>query len=113
MSSRCLEGFAFSPLYGILGDGSLTVESEGNLYDFISKGSETNWEMFGLLEFVRLDYCSMDTMNNFFDRLSEHFYEMNIGEPSHPARHSEHNPDEISSVGEEGESELFQRQRDR
>jgi hypothetical protein len=51
--------------------------SEDSLYNFIRKGIETNPEMFNVMEFVRLPYCSTDAMNDFFDLLSEHFYEIN------------------------------------
>jgi hypothetical protein len=61
----------------ILGHGSLRLESDDSLYDFIKKGIETNREMFSLLEFVRLEYCSADVMNYFFDIISEHFCEIN------------------------------------
>jgi hypothetical protein len=61
----------------ILGHGSLRLESEDSLYDFISEGIETNRGMFSLLEFVRWEYCSTDVMNDFFDVLSEHLYEIN------------------------------------
>jgi hypothetical protein len=39
----------------ILSQESLRLESEDSLYDFISKGIRTNREMFGLVEFVRLE----------------------------------------------------------
>jgi hypothetical protein len=61
----------------ILGHGSLRLESEDTLYDFIRKGTETNRGMFSLMEFVRLEYCSTKVMNDFLDLLSEHFYEFN------------------------------------
>jgi hypothetical protein len=64
-------------IYEILGHGSLRLESEDGLYHFIRKGIETDLEMFGLLEFVRFEYCSTDVMNDFFDLLSDHFYEIN------------------------------------
>jgi hypothetical protein len=64
-------------IYEILGHGSLRLDSEDSLYDFISHGIETNREMFSLLEFVRLDYCSTEVLNDFFDVLSEHSYEIN------------------------------------
>jgi hypothetical protein len=38
----------------MLSHGSLRLERERSLSHFISKGTETNWEMFGLLEFVRI-----------------------------------------------------------
>jgi hypothetical protein len=61
----------------ILGHGSLRLESEGSLYNFINEVIETNRGMFGLLEFVRWEYCSPDVLNDFFDILSEHSYEIN------------------------------------
>jgi hypothetical protein len=63
-------------IYEIYGCGSLRLESEDNLYDFISKGIETDPEMFCLLEFVRFEYCSTEVMNDFFDLLSGHFCEI-------------------------------------
>jgi hypothetical protein len=33
--------------------------------------------MYGLLEFLRLEYCSMEIMNNFLDIFSYYFYEIN------------------------------------
>jgi hypothetical protein len=62
----------FSLLSDIINHESLRLESEDGLYDFISKGIETNGEMFGLLE-----YCSVDVMKDFLDILSEHFYLIN------------------------------------
>jgi hypothetical protein len=64
-------------IYATIGHGSLRVESEDGLYEFIKKGIETNREMFCLLEFVRFEYCSANVVNDFFDLLSEHFYEIN------------------------------------
>jgi hypothetical protein len=64
-------------IFGILGHGYLKLETEDSLYDFISEGATTNREMFGLLEFVRLEYCLTDVMNDFFGLLSEHFDEIN------------------------------------
>jgi hypothetical protein len=60
----------------ILSHGSLRLESEDSLYDFIRKGTETNWEMFRLLEFVRFEYCSTDVMDNVLDLFSEHCYKI-------------------------------------
>jgi hypothetical protein len=40
----------------ILGRGYLVLVSEDSLYDFIREGTETNREMFGLLEIARLEY---------------------------------------------------------
>jgi hypothetical protein len=64
-------------IYEILGHGSLRLDGEDRLYDFIKKGIETNRGTFALLEFVRWEYCSTDVMNDFFDLISEHFYEIN------------------------------------
>jgi hypothetical protein len=33
--------------------------------------------MFSLLEFVRWEYCSTDVLNDFFERFSDYFYEIN------------------------------------
>jgi hypothetical protein len=62
-----------SLLYEILGHGPLRFESEDSLYDSISKSIETNRERLGLLEFIRLEYCSTDVMNDLFDLLSNCF----------------------------------------
>jgi hypothetical protein len=67
-----LNAWPFSMLYIIIGDGSLRLESEDGLYDFIRE----DIKLFGLMEFVRLEYCSTDVMNDFLDILSEHFYEI-------------------------------------
>jgi hypothetical protein len=67
----------FSILYEAIGQGSLRLENEDSLYNFISRGIETNREMHGLLEFLRLEYCSMEIMDNFFDIFSDYFYEIN------------------------------------
>jgi hypothetical protein len=72
-----LNAVDFAQLYEIFGHESLRLESEDDLYNFISKGIETKGEMFGLLEFVRLEYCSTDVINDFFDLLCEHFYGIN------------------------------------
>jgi hypothetical protein len=64
-------------LYGIIGHGSLRLESEDDLYDFIGKSIETNGEMFSFIEFVRLEYCSTDVMNDLFDLHSHHFCQIN------------------------------------
>jgi hypothetical protein len=72
-----LKALPFSMICEILGHGSLRLESEDSLYDFIKKGIETNREMFSLMEFVRWNYCSTDTMNDFFDLISEDFCEIN------------------------------------
>jgi hypothetical protein len=68
----------FSLLYEIIGQGSLRIESDDSLYDFIRKGIEMNPEMFCLLEFVRLEYCSTDVMDDFFDLLWQNSYEINV-----------------------------------
>jgi hypothetical protein len=64
-------------IYDILNRGSLRLENEDSLDRFISKGIKTKGEILGLLEFVRLESCSTDVLNDFFDVLSEHFYEIN------------------------------------
>jgi hypothetical protein len=64
-------------IYHILGHGSLRLESEDSLYDFINKGIETDRKMFGVLEFLRLEYCSTDVMHDILDLHSEGFCEIN------------------------------------
>jgi hypothetical protein len=71
-----LNALPFSLLYEIINSRSLRLEGEDSLYDFISKSIETNREMYGLLEFVRCEYCSTEVMNDFLDLLSEHFSEI-------------------------------------
>jgi hypothetical protein len=73
-----LKAFSFSMIYEILGQGSLRLESKDSLCRFISESMRTRPEMYGLIEFVRLEYCSTDVITNFFARLSEHFYEINV-----------------------------------
>jgi hypothetical protein len=67
----------FSILYATISQGYLSLENEDSLYHFISRGIETNREMHGLLEFVRLEYCSPKVMNDFFEIFSGYFYEIN------------------------------------
>jgi hypothetical protein len=73
-----MKAFCVSAICEVLGHGSLRLDSEDTLYNFISEGAETNREMFSLLEFVRWEYCSTDVINDFFDLLSDHLYEMNV-----------------------------------
>jgi hypothetical protein len=49
----------------------LTVDSNGGLYDFICRQISADQALFGLLEFVRCEYCWRDTMTHFFGLLSE------------------------------------------
>jgi hypothetical protein len=67
----------FSLLPQIIGHGSLRLDTEDSLSHFISQGTETNRKMFGLLEFVRFQYCSMDVTKDFCNLLSEYFCEIN------------------------------------
>jgi hypothetical protein len=60
----------------IIGHGSLSVDSEDGLYDFIRGCTETTRDKFILLEFVRLEYYSTNILNDFFDLLSEYSYEI-------------------------------------
>jgi hypothetical protein len=83
-----LKNLPFALLSEILGHGSLRIDSEDKVYRFISECIETNQEVFGLLEFVRLEYCSTSAMNEFLDRLSKPFLRnqwINVGEPSRPS----------------------------
>jgi hypothetical protein len=50
--------------YAILGDASLRLESEYHLHGFISKSAEANQEVFVLLEFLKLEFCSMDVTDH-------------------------------------------------
>jgi hypothetical protein len=50
-----LKALPFSVLYEVIGHGSLILESEDILYDFVSKNMAMNPEMYCLLEFVRLE----------------------------------------------------------
>jgi hypothetical protein len=74
---QTLTTLCFSFLCEIIGDGSLRLESEDSLLDFLRKGTKMNPKMFCLLEFVRLEYCSTDVINDFFDMLWENSYEIN------------------------------------
>jgi hypothetical protein len=62
---QTLSTLPFSFLYEIIGHGSLRIESEDSLYDFIRKGTKMSPEVFCLLEFVRFEYCSTDVMDDF------------------------------------------------
>jgi hypothetical protein len=62
-----LKALPFLMISEIIGHGSLRLDSENGLYDFISKGTETPRDMFGLLEFVRLEYCSTNVLNECFN----------------------------------------------
>jgi hypothetical protein len=73
-----LMAFPFSVSSAIVSHRSLRLDSEGNLYIFISKGTETNREMIGLLEFARFEFDSMNVMNDLFGLLSEHSCEISI-----------------------------------
>jgi hypothetical protein len=79
LSSRrdSLKALPFSMIYEILCHRSLRLDSEDSLYDFINKSTEANREMFGLLEFVRLEYCSTDVINEFLDVLAKDLHEIN------------------------------------
>jgi hypothetical protein len=72
------EALPFPLMHEIAGYRSLRLKSEDHLYNFISKGIEANAELFGLLEFVRFEYCSTDTMNNVCQLTSEHLEDLNI-----------------------------------
>jgi hypothetical protein len=96
-----------SLLYEVIGHGSLRLESEDTLYDFISKGNEPNLEMFALLEFVRLEYCSTDVMKDFLKLLPEDFYEINVGEPSCSVHSSSGNLEVLPPFGEEEDGPTF------
>jgi hypothetical protein len=50
---------------------SLTVDSDGRLYDFVCHQISADQALFGPLEFVRFEYCWADTMTQFFGLLSE------------------------------------------
>jgi hypothetical protein len=54
----------------------LSLESEDDLYEFISKGNEASGEFFALMEFLRFECCSTDTMGNLLTLLSEHLWEL-------------------------------------
>jgi hypothetical protein len=68
---------SFRLLYEMIGHGSLRIESEDSLCNFIRRGTKINPEMFCLLEFVRFEYCSTDVMNDLFDLLWENSHEIN------------------------------------
>jgi hypothetical protein len=53
-----LKTFPVSLPDGIIGHGSLSLESGDSLHDFISQYTKAAQEMFGFIEFVRLEYCS-------------------------------------------------------
>jgi hypothetical protein len=69
MSARCLQS---SVICTDLRDPPPRLsESEENLYEFISQNTETNLEMFRLLEFIGFSYCSTDVMDDFSEHSSE------------------------------------------
>jgi hypothetical protein len=74
---QTLTTFPFSLLYDIIGHGSLRIESEDSLYDFIREGIKINPEVFCLLEFVKFEYCSTGVMDGLFDLLWENSCEIN------------------------------------
>jgi hypothetical protein len=59
-----LNRLSFSLIYDIISRGSLRLDNEDSFYSFIRKLTETNREMFHLLEFVRFEYCGPDVMND-------------------------------------------------
>jgi hypothetical protein len=63
-------------IHEILGQRSLRVEREDNLYEFICNGIETTGEIFCLLALIRFEYCSANVTTGFFARHSEHSYEI-------------------------------------
>jgi hypothetical protein len=68
---------SFSLHREIIGYGSLRLQSEDRLCDFIRTGTKMNPKMFHLFELVRFEYCSTDVIDDFLDLLSEHYYEIN------------------------------------
>jgi hypothetical protein len=72
-----LNAVPFSLHCEIIGHGSLRLQSEDRLCDFIRRGTKLNPNMFRLSELVRFEYCSTDVIDDFFDLLSEHCYEIN------------------------------------
>jgi hypothetical protein len=73
-----MRGLPVSLICEILCLRSLWLESEDDLYEFIRKSSETDGEFFGLMEFIKFEYRSTDTMSNFFRLLSEHLGDLNV-----------------------------------
>jgi hypothetical protein len=84
---KAFPALPFSFLYEIISHGSLRIESEDGLYDFIRKGTKMNLEMFYLLEFVRFEYCSTDVMDNFFDLLWDGRAVPSVGEEGEGKEH--------------------------
>jgi hypothetical protein len=70
---NALNALPFWIIYQVISQRPLRLENEDSLYDFISKGAETNREMFHLMEFVTLDYCSTDVINDFSTYFSSTF----------------------------------------
>jgi hypothetical protein len=65
-----LRALPFSMIYDIASHGPLKLDSEDILCDFVSQGIKMSREVFSLLEFSRLGYCSANVMNDFFNMLS-------------------------------------------
>jgi hypothetical protein len=76
MLPRCIKGVVIFDGLEIIGCGSLRFESEDRLNGFRRRGIETDPEIFGLLDFVRFEYCSMDGMNHFVHLPPDNFYEI-------------------------------------
>jgi hypothetical protein len=60
-----LRALPFSMIYEIISRRPLRLNSDG-LINVINNGIQTNWEMFGLLEFVRLEHLFADVITMFF-----------------------------------------------
>jgi hypothetical protein len=65
VSSRSIGGVAFFTALRDHRPSVSGIETEDGLYDFISEGIETNRDLFGLLEFVTVECCSPDLLNDF------------------------------------------------
>jgi hypothetical protein len=74
---RCIECSVGLLLSKIVSQGYVKLESEDGLDDFVSKGIEMNGEMFGLVTFVRLEYCSTDVVNDISADFPSNFRKIN------------------------------------
>jgi hypothetical protein len=72
-----LRSVPVSMLSAIIGHPSLILDSEDALYDFICREISADPALFGLIEFVRFEYCWQDTMAHFVGLTSEHIDGLN------------------------------------
>jgi hypothetical protein len=75
---NCLGSLPFSVVAQIVGHPNLRLATEDSLFGFISRDLPAGDEFLSLLEFVRFEYCTAETMDSFFHLISEDFHRLNI-----------------------------------